>query len=145
MGQNFNITKKTTTTSVLAKGAVTKISGTLASSALDDTNTNKTSVIRAGKPLGVITASGKYKECDHGLSDGSETFVGINAHEVNLLDENGTAQDMQIDIIESGLLNQDYIVSIADANFVVATAKTDAPQLIWLTPTARHFEGGRIS
>ena len=49
-----------------------------------DANGDK--VLKAGTPMGVITASGKYGAYNNGHADGTETAVGILPESINLRD-----------------------------------------------------------
>lgn len=93
---------------------------TIDSTARDSGNT-PTTKLRAGLCLGKVTATGKYKEYDNGDVDGTETLVGILLAEVNLLDDDATAQDTLGRALIHGYVDESALVGI-DAN-----GKADAP------------------
>ena len=136
---DLSVRQQTLDTEVLAKNPVT-ITGTLSSAARDDGNT-PTTTVRAGKPLGRITATGLLIENDATASDGSETFFGILAKDSKLLDENNAATNKVVGVIVGGELNQTPIAAVADANFSLANAKTENTGVTFRTPEALHFPG----
>lgn len=90
------------------------------SSAARDAGASRTTKLRGGLVLGIITASGKYAQYDNSASDGTQTAVAILDEETDLLDENATAQDATVRVIMSGgLVDQDQCIGLDSA------AKTD--------------------
>jgi len=58
-----------------------------------DSGNSPTTTMRKGVVLAEVTATGEFKEYDDTDSDGTQTARGILDMDINLLDEEGTAQD----------------------------------------------------
>ena len=80
-----------------------------------DAGSTPTTTLRKGLVLGEITASGKYAQYDDNASDGTETAACILADEVNVLDDEGTAQDSHSVGVIHGVVDESKLVGI-DAN-----------------------------
>ncbi len=95
-------------------GRDTDIGITIDSSARDSGNT-PTTTLRKGLVVGKITATGKYAQYDDGAADGTEVAACILADQVNLLDEDGNAQDSHSVGVIHGVVDESKLVGI-DAN-----------------------------
>ena len=126
---------------VLMRGPVRKIPLTIGSGALDDGNTSKTSVLRAGKPIAKKTADGKFYECDMTKSDGTEVFICVLGEEVNLNAPDGTVEDKVSFGYYAGDVNHSLAIWRSDSGFNLSLAKAQQPGLIWLTPPGLYFQG----
>ena len=91
-----------------------KVALTVDSSARDSGNT-PTTTLRKGLVLGKVTATGKYKEYDNGVADGTETAAGILDDEVDLLDSTGAAADSQATMLVHGYVDESKLAGL-DAN-----------------------------
>ena len=95
-------------------GRDTDIGITIDKDARDAGNT-PTTTLRKGLVLGKITASGKYAQYDDAASDGTQVAVSLLADEVNLLDEEGTAQDAHSVGVIHGAVQESKLIGL-DAN-----------------------------
>jgi hypothetical protein len=84
-----------------------------------------TTTLRRGLVLGKITASGKLSQYDDTNEDGSQVAVGILDGEVDLLDEDNTAQDTQATMVIHAFADESELLGI-DAN-----GKTDLAHIIF--------------
>lgn len=94
-------------------GRDTDIGITIDKSARDTGNTPQTT-LRKGLVLGRITATGKYAQYDDSASDGTEVAACILADEVNLLDEDGNAQDAHATGVIHGVVDESKLIGIDD-------------------------------
>lgn len=78
---------------------------TISSAARDSGNT-PTTTLRPGLIMGMVTATGKFKEYDNSDSDGTETAIGILKHQVKLLDSDGNACDGIAPIVIGGYVDE---------------------------------------
>ncbi len=88
---------------------------TVSSAARDAGNTGETTTLRPGLVLGLITASGLYKEYDPYASDGSETAKGILEEQVKVIDEDANATNALGVLFFHGIVSEAALIGIDDA------------------------------
>jgi hypothetical protein len=87
---------------------------TIDKTARDASNT-PTTTLRKGLVMGKITATGKYVQYSDAAQDGTQVARCILADEVNLLDEEGTAQDGHSVGVVHGVVEEAKLIGL-DAN-----------------------------
>ena len=95
-------------------GTDTDLGITIDKAARDASNT-PTTTLRKGLVMGKITATGKYAQYDDAAQDGTQVARCILADEVNLLDEEGAAQDGQSVGVVHGVVEEAKLIGL-DAN-----------------------------
>jgi hypothetical protein len=95
-------------------GQDTDIGITIDKTARDAGNT-PTTTLRKGLVIGKITATGKYAQYNDAANDGTQVARCILADEVNLLDEEGTAQDGHSVGVIHGVVEEAKLIGL-DAN-----------------------------
>jgi len=91
---------------------------TILSSALDAGNTNFTTQLRAGLPMGKITATGKYQQwtADGDATDGTQNCAGILWQGVDMFGPSHTVEDKSGSLIAvSGQFKSDQIIGLDHA------------------------------
>ena len=93
--------------------------GVTVASTARDADSSPTTTLQKGLVMGKVTATGKYKEYNDSNSDGTEVAVGILTDEIDLLDDNNTAQDNAATLTVHGFVDNAKLYGV-DAN-----ARTD--------------------
>lgn len=88
-----------------------------------DANNTPTTTLRKGVVMGIVTATGRYKEYDDGDSDGTQVARGILMQEIDLLDSQGNAQHAEGSMLIFGRVDNNAIYF--DAAGDAANGRTD--------------------
>lgn len=87
-------------------------SGVIVSTAVDATNT-PTTTLRRGRLMGIVTASGKWKQYDPAAVDGSEVAAGVLYEHRNMLNlSTGSAQDTQGQFVVKGFVKAGQLLGL---------------------------------
>ena len=124
------ITKTTDTpgTPFILSGNPVIVDVVIVSTAVDTGNTGQTYILRAGLALGKITTGSKYLQYLTGAVDGSGTFKGFLAENVNMHGPDGVARDTIAKVVIGG----QPLIDEAAVFGLDADAKTDQPEkFLW--------------